>query len=148
MIYLDVENKKVTRVATEDSGNSIPYEGDIPDDFLNTFSLGKYLWNGENIVVNADYESKSSWNRFLDALGKHPSVALKITQSALGMILMVRIQRLGSAGTPWEGTEDTLIASWNASNINLSEEEEAGLNALAESADLPVRVIDGTLKAV
>ena len=139
-----IDGKTITAAGFDD-GIEV---SELPEDFLNKFALGKYVWDGEKVVENPEYKEPPDWNKFLDSLGKQPSVALKITQSALGMILMVRIQRLGAGDTKWEGAEDTLITCWNASNINLSKEETVGLNALAEAANLPVRVVDGKLEVV
>ena len=154
MVFLSIENTSLPTSRINRVGNFVPgsieyAEEDLPADFLATFSLGKYIWdNATKRIVEGQYTPPPDWNKFLDSLGKQPTVAVKVAGSLLGAILMIRIQRLAGGNTRWEGAEDTLITCWNASNINLSKDETVGLNALAESADLPVRLVDGKLEVV
>lgn len=147
MIYLDVKDRKITRVVNYEDDKLVEYDQPLPDDFLNTFSLSipKYIWDGEAIILNDEYHSPADWNGFLDAMS-NSAIAVKIARSPLATLLFARVQRLAENHTQWQGSNDPLISSWNNSEIDLSEAETTALNSIAAAKNLPVRLVGGLLE--
>jgi hypothetical protein len=118
----------------------------VPADFLTTFSLGKYYWDGTDIALEGGYKPPANWNQFVEDLPV--DIALVITQNVMGSLLMARLLRLSSGETAWNGAGDKLVAMWNASGLALNESQVNALNALAVQCGLPLQLADGQLVVI
>lgn len=84
MIYLRTNpDHTIHLIAEKEQPNTVPYSGEVPDDLLATFSKGKYLFMGDEIVLNSAWSQDNGEVVSLPADIPHRTLLLSAGISSL-----------------------------------------------------------------
>lgn len=86
---------------------------------------------------------KPDWDKFLDGISA--ATLTKISASPVAPLLISRIARLADNPSIWQGESDRFFTLWNSQPPNLTANERNGLNTLAATNSIPVRINSSNL---